>query len=439
MPRTSSAPDTFTDAFLRKLTVPKGRKDIVVFERRSGLGVRKQAETGVTSFLIQLRLPDGRRWRETLRPPYPHLSLADARRALKVRTGDIAVGLDPFAEREEAAKELEAKRAEKAALKQKAVDDEFTLRVLMRRWDHHALAHRRASYALKALRSIEMTFPALIDKPVAEIDRKTVRAAVDVAKEQRGPSAAIIAASAMHAMFRWAKKHDHVDNDIMLGFPLPSAVPPRERTLNEDECRRVFRAAGVIGYPGGSFVRLLLLTGARRDEIRLLRWSEIVADEKKGVIIDLPAERTKQGRMSGGHEIHLSPAALGVIADCPRHQGCPFVFTNDGVKAQGDVTRLKAKLDQMLAKDGGPPVKPWVFHDFRRSLVSGLAKRGHDPIALDLLLGHKPTGLSAMARIYQTNKFGPERAKALDQWGQIVTEPPKITALTAAKRKVSRQ
>lgn len=92
MPRTSSAPALFTDAFLRKLAVPKGRRDIVIFERRSGLGVRKQAETGVTSFLIQLRLPDGRRWRETLHPPYPHLSLADARRAPQVRTGDIAVG-----------------------------------------------------------------------------------------------------------------------------------------------------------------------------------------------------------------------------------------------------------------------------------------------------------------------------------------------------------
>lgn len=444
MPRKTSTPDIFTNAFLKKLAVPKGatkgnkpRKDIVIFEPRSGLGVRKQAETGVTSFLIQLRLPDGRRWRETLRPPWPHLSLADARRALQVRTGDIAVGLDPFVEREEAAKELEAKRAERAALKQKAVDDQFTLRVLMRRWDHHALVHRRRSYAVRALRAIELTFPALMDKPVAEIDRKTVRAAVDAALDQRGRAAAIMAASAMRTLFRWAKKNDLVDTDIMLNFALPSGAPPRERTLNEDEARRVFRAAGVIGYPSGSFIQLLLLTGARRDEIRRLRWSEIVEDEIEGVVIDLPAERTKQGRTSGGHKIYLSPAALGVIADCPRHQGCPFVFTSDGWRAQGDVVRIKAKLDALLKADGGQPMKPWVFHDFRRSLVSGLAKRGHSPIALDLLLGHKPTGLSAIARIYQTNTFAPERVKALDQWGQIVTEPPKVTTLSAAKRKAS--
>jgi len=205
--------------------------------------------------------------------------------------------------------------------------------------------------------------------------------------------------------------------------------------LNEDEARRVFRAAGMIGYPSGSFIQLLLLTGARRDEIRRLRWSEIVEDEVEGAVIALPAERTKQGRTSGGHRIHLSPASLAVIADCPHHQGCPFVFTNDGMKAQGDVVRLKQKLDALLAKDGGPAMAHWTFHDFRRSLVSGLAKRGHNPVALDLLLGHKPGGLNAIARIYQTHDFAPERVKALDEWASLVTQAPKITAMAAAKRK----
>lgn len=174
----------------------------------------------------------------------------------------------------------------------------------------------------------------------------------------------------------------------------------------------------MIGYPSGSFVQLLLLTGARRDEIRRLHWSEIVEDEVEGAAIALPPERTKQGRTSCGHRIHLSPAALAVIARCPRHQGCDFIFTNDGVKAQGDVVRLKQKLDALPAKDGGPAMAHWTFHDFRRSLVSGLAKRGHNPVALDLLLGHKPGGLNAIARIYQTHDFATERTKALDQGGR---------------------
>jgi integrase len=355
MPRASSAPKRFTADFIRKLTVPKGKKDVVVFEgNSSGLGVRKQA-SGITSFVIQIKLPGNRRWRETL-GRLPSLSLADARRALQVRTGDIAVGLDPFEEREAAAAEREAKRkaAEEQAKAKEA--DQFTLRMLLRKWSHLALDNRRKSYSERAQKAIFLTFPALIDTPVSAIDRDAVEAAVNTAADARGPGAAISAASAMRTLYRWARKRRLVADDIMLGFPMPERGKPRERTLNEDECRRVFRAAGVIGYPGGSFVQLLLLTGARRDEMRKLCRSEIVEDEVEGAVIALPAERTKQGRTSGGHRIHLSPAALGVIADCPVHQGCPFVFTNDGMKAQGDVTRLKARLDALLAKDGGPTI-----------------------------------------------------------------------------------
>lgn len=180
MPRktTSPAPKVFTDAFLKKLAVPRDKKDIVLFDDGTGLGVRK-TDRGVISFLIQIRLRDGRRWRETFKTSWPTLTIAAARDALKVRAAGLALGVDPFEEREAATAEREASR--EAAAKAKAEADEFTLRVLMRRWDHYALAHRRASCAVRALRAIELTFPKMIDKPVAEIDRKTVRAAVDAA------------------------------------------------------------------------------------------------------------------------------------------------------------------------------------------------------------------------------------------------------------------
>jgi hypothetical protein len=123
--RPSSSPEGFTDAFLRDLAVPPGRKDIVAFEPRSGLGVRK-TDMGAVSFLIQLRQRDGRRWRETLRPQWPHLNIADAHRALQVRIGELASGLDLI----EAAAELEAKREASAAAPERPfVEPLFTKRV----------------------------------------------------------------------------------------------------------------------------------------------------------------------------------------------------------------------------------------------------------------------------------------------------------------------
>jgi hypothetical protein len=98
MSRRKASVERFTDDFLVKLTVPSGRKDVVLFEHGSGLGVRKTV-TGAISFLIQLRRPDGTRWRETLRPSFPGLSIAQARAAASARAGNIALGIEPFEKR----------------------------------------------------------------------------------------------------------------------------------------------------------------------------------------------------------------------------------------------------------------------------------------------------------------------------------------------------
>jgi integrase len=356
----------------------------------------------------------------------------DAQAALARVKAKITLGQDPFKEREEAEVARKAKRQAEAASKVKAEEDKLTLRVLMRQWDRKRLVERRKSYAVTALRALELTFPHLLDRPVSEITRKDVRGAIDKAEHEpepgaarpRGPGAARSAGMAIRALFGWAVKQDIVEANPFKGFDLPEASA-RKRTLSEDEARRVYKAAEGMGYPTGPLVLLLLLTGLRRDEIKRLKWSELVRDDANGCwMIDLPPERVKTGRKTGGHRQHLSAAALAVVQSCPRHEGCDFVFTSNGTAARGDVVRLKADLDRRLAEDGGPPMLPWVLHDLRRSLVSGLAKRGHNAITVDLLLGHKPSGLSAVAEIYQQYKFEPERRAALEHWGRIVTAPP---------------
>jgi hypothetical protein len=45
---------------------------------------------------------------------------------------------------------------------------------------------------------------------------------------------------------------------------------------------------------------------------------------------------------------------------------------------------------------------------------------GFNPIVADLLLAHRPTTLSAVARIYQQHDFAEERARALEAWSSHV-------------------
>jgi integrase len=432
MPRRkdSAAPQRITDAWLSRFRAHPPGKVTTFFERdRTGLGVRINADATNISFLIQIRMPDKTRYRETLRPSWPGLTAAAARSAAQARGGEVALGFDPSDERK-------AARAEKEAAA-KAGEDKLTLRILMRRWDRERLIERRKSYAVTALRALEMTFPHLLDQPVTEITRKLVRAALDNAITDRGPGAARQAGMAIRAVFGWAVGNDIIDENPFRNFKLPEAGE-RERALDVDEARRVYAAADELGYPCGPLIQLLLLTGMRRDEVRKLKWSEVKQDSATGDwSIELPPERTKTGRTTGKRVQPLSALAVEIIRSCPRHQGCEFVLTSDGMKARGDVTRMKATLDLAISDDGGPPIEKWVLHDLRRTIVSALAAAGHNPIVLDKLLGHSPTSLSGVAKIYQRHDFAKERRAAIEDWSQIVAGPQdggKVVRLRTRRR-----
>ena len=167
-----------------------------------------------------------------------------------------------------------------------------------------------------------------------------------------------------------------------------------------------------------------MLTGARRAEIAGLRWDEIVTEDDGSRAIVLPGARTKTG---AGHHIPLSAEALKVIAECRRMSivGSKYVLTSDGHQPFANFNRVKDWLDEALENDGGA-IPPWRLHDFRRTIVSTLAAKPfrYDPTVLDRLLGHQPSTLSAVARIYQREQSIDLRGEALEAWGKHLTAAP---------------
>jgi integrase len=99
----------------------------------------------------------------------------------------------------------------------------------------------------------------------------------------------------------------------------------------------------------GTIIRLLILTGQRREEIGALRWSEI---DFPAQMIHLSAERTKNGR---ANDTPLAEPAMRLLQAMPRRIGPKdFVF---GTAANGFPAYNAAK--------GGP--RP----AYRRSATSG--------------------------------------------------------------------
>jgi integrase len=432
----------FSDAFMKKLKMPKGRREVIQFEEGTGLGIRV-SQTGQISFIVQLKLKDGSRHRETL-GAYGKLTVESAREAAQVLAGKIAKGVDLQQERAEAEAKVKAKAEAEEAKK-------FTVGVLIDQWRRRHLNSKRPQYAVRAFRNVERTFKTLLKTPAVSVKRVDVRKALEASLEPKpvkragrgnkiegGPSAARNAAASLKAAYKWAASADVklLSDNPLVGLSLPGSAAERERTLTSDEARRVYAAADRLDYPGQQFIKLLMLTGARRAEIAGLRWDEIVTEDDGSKAIALPKDRTKTG---AGHHIPLSAEALRVIAECSKRRivGSKYVLSSDGHQSFANYNRVKDWLDEALENDGGA-IPSWRLHDFRRTIVSTLAGKPfrYNPVTLDLLLGHQPSTLSPVARIYQREQHLDDRAMALQDWAKHLTQAP--TTVTKLPKRQAR-
>jgi integrase len=204
----------------------------------------------------------------------------------------------------------------------------------------------------------------------------------------------------------------------------PIVPKPRERVLSDGELAEVWRAAGDDTY--GTIVRLLILTGQRREEIGGLRWSEIDFTTQT---IGLPAERTRNGRArtknGRAHEVPLSEPAMRLITATPRRLDRDFVF-GTGANGFGGYSVPKRALDQRIAEvrqaaGAEEPMAPWVLHDLRRSLATGLGERlGVLPHVVEAILHHVDGHKRGVAGVYNRASYDKEKRAALAMWAAHV-------------------
>src|SRR5262249_51455814 len=148
----------------------------------------------------------------------------------------------------------------------------------------------------------------------------------------------------------------------------------RDRVLSDAEMVKVWNAAERLGLPYGPAFQLLILTGARREEVGQLRWSEIEGDT-----IKLNGARTKNGKP---HLIPLSSAARVVLDRLPRILGSEFVFTFSGHVSISGWSKAKRDLDDLAG------VADWIIHDLRRTCATGLQKLCTPLQVTEAILGH---------------------------------------------------
>jgi integrase len=177
-------------------------------------------------------------------------------------------------------------------------------------------------------------------------------------------------------------------------------------------------------------VKLLLLTGQRRDEVASARWSEfdLGADMPAWTI---PKDRAKNGK---AHVVPLSPAVVEILDSLPRVKDeVDFVLTTTGKTGVSGFSRSKALLDATMMeiakeeadargeKDFEPQIVPWRLHDLRRTCASGMAELGQPVHVVEAVLNHKSGSIKGVAAVYNRYEYAEEKRRALFAWATHVT------------------
>ncbi len=85
------------------------------------------------------------------------------------------------------------------------------------------------------------------------------------------PVAANRALTRLRAVLNWAVAEDLVEANVAAGIKRPTREFPVDRILSDTELRAIWDASDGLKSPGREFTRLLILSGQRRDDVRLIR------------------------------------------------------------------------------------------------------------------------------------------------------------------------
>jgi site-specific recombinase XerD len=211
--------------------------------------------------------------------------------------------------------------------------------------------------------------------------------------------------SALSVMYSWLLRHRRVDTNPVATLSPPPPPRSRDRVLDEREIKSFWTATDALTAPFGSVFKMLLLTGARRNEIGELRWDEVSED---GSTLTIPGSRTKNKRT---FVIPLPPLGQRLVRTQSRDG--TFVFsTTGGVTPISGWSKIKSRLDAAM------DAEPWVIHDLRRTMATHAAEIGIMPHIIEALLNHVSGHKASVAGIYNRAAYAPEKKAALERWSK---------------------
>jgi integrase len=382
-----------TKASVAKLSLPDGKSDLLVFDDDlAGFGLRLRSG-GKRTWIAQYRL--GTKQRRLSLGSAAAIDADEARKRAKAALSKVTLGIDPQIEKN-------------GARVQASVTIGSTAETYLSRWAETRLKPNNFAAECRYLRG---HWSPLHEVAVQSVTRAMVAARLGQIASTKGPYSANRARAALSAFYSWAIGEGLADANPVVGTNKAIDEESRDRVLTPKELSLVWRLAGEWDY--GAIVRLLILTGQRREEVGGMLWSEI---DLGAAMWRIASERTKNARP---HEVPLSAPALGVLRGLERREGRAFVFGSREGPFQG-WSNAKVALDTRMSAELGRAPTPWRLHDIRRTGATRMADLGVQPHVIEAVLNHISGHKAGVAGVYNRATYAAEKRQALDMWGSHV-------------------
>jgi integrase len=404
-------PRKLTDRFLKSLK-PANSGDRDDYPDKTAPGfLARVTDKGKMTFALLARYPGSANPTRRALGEYPAMSLEEAREKAHEWRKLIKRGVDPaIAEERERQAHLRNQATTFAAVAEDFIKDK--------------LPSERKGREVE--RDIRREFiPAWGKRPIADIMPHDVRAVVKAAKDRGAPYQAHNLLTTARRLFSWAiDQHVYGLESSPCDRLKPKAIIGkkvfRTRILDDDELRAFWRATRRLGYPYAPLFRMLALTGQRKSEVAEARWSEIDLTRRLWTIS--PARM----KADAAHIVPLSDDVIAILKSLPRFKkGDHVVSTTFGAKPVNGFSKAKERLEKRMLRSWRAlgrlsgkdfretQVDPWVIHDIRRTMRTGLSALPVSDLVRELVIAHTKPGLH---KVYDQHAYEAEKRHALDLW-----------------------
>lgn len=385
-----------TKATIEGLEVLPGKMERFVWDdAMPGFGLRIRAG-GKRVWVVQYRI--GKKQRRVTLGTVERLDPEQARKRAKTALAKAHLGTDSQAEKSE-------ERAQ-ASIMLSVVAMDYLGR--------YAKVKLRESTYRDTERYLLTHWNDLARTPINRITRQDVAVGVAKIAQESGGVAANRARTALGSLFAWAIAEGLADNSPVSGTRKAVDETTRDRVLADQELKLIWECAGDGDF--GDIIRLLVLTGQRREEVAAMTWEELNLEE---AVWSIGRDRTKNSRP---HDIPLTELALQILRARKRHDGRDLVFGRSGPFSGW--SKAKTALDRRINEATGNHIAPWRIHDIRRTVATRLADIGVLPHVIEAVLNHVSGHKAGVAGVYNRSSYAAEKHDALIAWAEHLAKFP---------------